>query len=93
MRKVFRWAFYLVLFLLGWRFLLWEKYIVLDPPYRGVVEILPLYALIAFGCYSLAVISLNLMTFNECVSDARSLEKERKMAIEDLKKKGIDIRE
>lgn len=41
---------------------------------HGVLQ-LPLYILIVFGCYSLATIAWNLMTFPECPDEAISLQK------------------
>lgn len=50
-----------------------------------------MYALITFGCYSLATIGYNLMTFPECEHESKLLEKEREEAIRELKLKGIEV--
>ncbi|CAM9130894.1 unnamed protein product [Discosporangium mesarthrocarpum] len=41
---------------------------------RDVVSILPLYALIVFGCYALGRIGISLYTFRDCAQEAKMLE-------------------
>jgi len=63
----------------------------LQEPYFGIVQLLPLYALITFGCWSLGIISYNLITFQECPEEAKELEIQRKQAMTELSKKGISF--
>jgi len=74
-----------------WFITLQDKFIKLEGPFKEIIFVLPLYVLIAFGCYSLGVIGYNLMTFPECEQEAKSLMKEREKAIADLKSKGITL--
>ena len=66
-------------------------YAPLSPAVEQVVVLLPYTALIWFGCYSLATISINMLTFNECPEAAASLLEEIRDARDDLRKKGITI--
>jgi len=91
MRRVIRLSAYLIVFLSLWLTALNDIPYPLKEPWKGIIQLLPLFALISFGCYSLGVISYNLMTFPECPEEAKSLEKERERAVEDLKKKGLDV--
>jgi len=52
---------------------------------------LPYTALIWFGCYSLATISYNMLTFRECPEAAASLLEEIREARQALSKKGINV--
>lgn len=56
---------------------------------REVVHILPMYALITFGAYSLGTIGLNLMSVRDCPDAAKELDEQIKEAKKDLMKKGI----
>jgi hypothetical protein len=88
MKKVYRWVSYIVVALAIWYLLMNDVPIKLEGAIREVVKIvqksfpfffssffkLPLYALICFGGYSAAVISYNLVSFNDCEDAAKSLE-------------------
>jgi dolichyl-phosphate mannosyltransferase polypeptide 3 len=50
---------------------------------------MPIYALIAFACYSLAVIGYRVATFNDCTDAAEELRKQINEARADLKSKGF----
>lgn len=50
---------------------------------------MPIYALIVFGCYSLATIGYRVATFNDCVEASESLKQEINDARQDLSKKGF----
>ena len=52
---------------------------------------LPYTALIWFGCYSLATISINMLTFRECPEAAASLLDEIREARRDLRTKGLVV--
>ena len=56
-----------------------------------VVAALPLTALMWFGCYSLATISINMLTFRECPEAAASLLDEIREARRDLRTKGLVV--
>jgi len=54
-----------------------------------VVLLLPLYLLIAFGCYSIGVIAYNLLIFNDCKEATQELEKDIQRARAHLTAKGF----
>ncbi|XP_064607140.1 dolichol-phosphate mannosyltransferase subunit 3-like isoform X2 [Liolophura sinensis] len=54
-----------------------------------VVLALPIYLLIGFACYSLAVIGYRVATFNDCADAASELQKQINDAKEDLARKGF----
>jgi len=87
-----RWSLLLFLFFGAWSAVVLGDIIKLNEPYLWIVRVFPLWLLVAFGCYSLGTIAYKLMTFNDCLDEAKSLEKERKTAIQFLKSKGIDIK-
>ena len=58
-------------------------------PVKEVVHILPMYALICFGAYSLGTIGLSLMAVRDCPNAAKELDKQIKEAKEDLRRRGI----
>jgi dolichyl-phosphate mannosyltransferase polypeptide 3 len=49
----------------------------------------PIYLLMSFACYSLAVISWEMINFRDCPEKAAELKKEIEMARADLKSKGM----
>ena len=56
---------------------------------KEVVHILPMYALICFGAYSLGTIGLSLMAVRDCPEASKELDKQIKEAKEDLRRRGI----
>ncbi|CAH3136356.1 unnamed protein product [Pocillopora meandrina] len=56
---------------------------------KEVIWPMPIYALIVFGCYSLATIGYRVATFNDCVEASESLKQEINDARQDLSKKGF----
>lgn len=56
---------------------------------KEVIWPMPVYALIVFGCYSLATIGYRVATFNDCEEASESLKQEIKDAREDLSRKGF----
>lgn len=58
---------------------------------KEVLWPMPVYALIAFGCYSLATIGYRVATFNDCLEASKSLKQEIKDAREDLTRKGYNF--
>jgi len=80
-----------VLFFAIWFALLNDSIIKMEEPYYTIVKTSPLYLLVVFGCYSLAIIAYHMIIIRDCVEEARSLEKERNDAIAFFKTKGIII--
>lgn len=60
-------------------------------PVASVIELLPLWCLVAFGWYSALSVGWSLLTFSDCEEESKLLESERARAIEDLSKKGISF--
>lgn len=56
-----------------------------------VVDVLPLYALVSFGAYSLAVIALSVMKVRDFPEAAKELDRQVVEAKEDLKRRGFDF--
>ncbi|XP_016133446.1 dolichol-phosphate mannosyltransferase subunit 3-like isoform X2 [Sinocyclocheilus anshuiensis] len=63
----------------------------LPPQYRELAWPMPVYLLVAFGCYSLAAVGYRVATFNDCEDAAKELQAQIKEAKEDLKKKGLKM--
>ncbi|NWH83083.1 DPM3 mannosyltransferase, partial [Piaya cayana] len=61
----------------------------LPPPFREALLPLPLYLLVAFGCYSLATVGYRLATFNDCEEAAAELQEHIKEARRDLRQRGL----
>ncbi|TMW69260.1 hypothetical protein Poli38472_001416 [Pythium oligandrum] len=92
MLKYQKWLTTLVVFLSLWLFLC--KYTseqVADPRVFQVVQVLPMYALVSFGAYSLAVIALSVMAVTDCPEAAKELDRQVLEAKEDLRKKGMKL--
>ncbi|CAG5118027.1 unnamed protein product [Candidula unifasciata] len=71
----------------------WLAYVVgyfsvnLRKEYHEIIVVLPLYLLISFACYSLAVIGYRVATFNNCEEASIELKQEIEAARKDLEKK------
>lgn len=61
----------------------------LPEAYRSAVQLLPLWALVSLGLYSLAVIGWSLAHFPTCPKDAKILQREMKEAQSELCARGI----
>ncbi|KAM6226119.1 dolichol-phosphate mannosyltransferase subunit 3 [Porphyrio hochstetteri] len=61
----------------------------LPAPYREVLLPLPVYLLVAFGCYSLATVGYRLATFNDCEEAAAELREDIAAARADLRQRGL----
>lgn len=60
-----------------------------DARFLQIVNVLPMYALVSFGAYSLAVIALSVMSVEDCPAAAKELDLQVIEAKADLKKKGF----
>jgi dolichyl-phosphate mannosyltransferase polypeptide 3 len=61
----------------------------LPEQYQMAVELLPLWALVSFGCYSLCVIGWSLAHFPTCEEDAVTLRDEMDKAQKELWARGV----
>ncbi|XP_025970880.1 dolichol-phosphate mannosyltransferase subunit 3 [Dromaius novaehollandiae] len=61
------------------------------PPCRQVLLPLPVYLLVAFGCYSLATVGYRLATFNDCEEAAAELQEHIGAARADLRRRGLQF--
>ncbi|XP_030321074.1 dolichol-phosphate mannosyltransferase subunit 3 [Calypte anna] len=61
----------------------------LPGPIREALLPLPLYLLVAFGCYSLATVGYRLATFNDCEEAAAELQEQIRAARADLRRRGL----
>lgn len=59
--------------------------------YKEVAWPIPVYLLVAFGCYSLATVGYRVATFNDCVEASQELQAQIQEAKADLKKKGLKM--
>eukprot|EP00850_Spirogloea_muscicola_P017846 SM000157S02076 [mRNA] locus=s157:186225:186785:- [translate_table: standard] len=91
MRHIFRWLAGAAALLAAWLGLLLAAD--LTPAQRKVVQILPLYALVALGCYGLGALGYGVMVFPSCPKEVLLLQKDIVKATEFLEANGIDFRE
>ncbi|XP_043936078.1 dolichol-phosphate mannosyltransferase subunit 3 [Protopterus annectens] len=61
----------------------------LSKQYYEVIWPFPVYLLVCFGCYSLAVVGYRVATFNNCEAAAEELKDQIKEAKSDLARKGF----
>ncbi|XP_033109659.1 dolichol-phosphate mannosyltransferase subunit 3-like [Anneissia japonica] len=88
--KLMQWLFGLSLFFTVWSSLVFQLVpIQLDSRVYEILWPLPVYLIIVFGSYSLAVIGYRVATFNDCEEAAASLKQEIEEARRDLTKKGL----
>mmetsp|Transcript_33435 Transcript_33435/g.72965 ORF Transcript_33435/g.72965 Transcript_33435/m.72965 type:complete len:112 (+) Transcript_33435:85-420(+) len=86
MKNITKLAISFVVVALLWLLALRTKW---SPAVEWVVQILPLYALVSFGFYSLAVIGYRVATFPTCPEASEELQKEILEAKADLTAKGV----
>ncbi|KAI0228555.1 Dolichol-phosphate mannosyltransferase subunit 3 [Lamellibrachia satsuma] len=92
MNKLLQWVSVLLVFLATWLALLFDKLpFKISTGTREVVWAFPIYLLMAFACYSLAVIGYGVATFNDCKKAANELKVEIEDAKEDLLRKGLKL--
>ncbi|NXE43900.1 DPM3 mannosyltransferase, partial [Ptilorrhoa leucosticta] len=60
-------------------------------PLRQALLPLPVYLLVAFGCYSLATVGYRLATFNDCEEAAAELQEHIRAARADLRRRGLRL--
>ncbi|NXS12251.1 DPM3 mannosyltransferase, partial [Neodrepanis coruscans] len=60
-------------------------------PLRQALLPLPVYLLVAFGCYSLATVGYRLATFNDCEEAAAELQEQIRAARADLRRRGLRL--
>nr|XP_015191943.1 PREDICTED: dolichol-phosphate mannosyltransferase subunit 3 isoform X1 [Lepisosteus oculatus] len=61
----------------------------LPAAWQEVAWPMPVYLLVAFGCYSLATVGYRVATFNDCEEAARELQEQIQEARVDLRRKGL----
>lgn len=87
--KLFQWLFVASTF--G---AVWLSYVAgffntnLRQEYHDIILILPLYLLMAFASYSLALLGYRVATFNDCKDAAEELQEDVKAARKDLERRG-----
>ncbi|KAL3663224.1 hypothetical protein V7S43_011633 [Phytophthora oleae] len=90
MFKYQKWLAAFVVLLAVWLLLL--RYVtdhVRDPHVLQVVMALPMYAIVSFGAYSLAVIALSVMAVQDFPEASKELDRQVVEAKADLAKKGF----
>lgn len=92
MSKLQQWIGVLLVFLATWLALLFDKFpFKISPGTREVVWAFPIYLLMTFACYSVAVIGYGVAMFNDCKKAADELKVEIEDAKEDLLRKGLKL--
>ncbi|KAF1781050.1 hypothetical protein JG687_00006120 [Phytophthora cactorum] len=90
MLKYQKWLAAFVVLLALWLLLLrYATDHVQDPRVLQVVTTLPMYALVSFGAYSLAVIAVSVMAVQDFPEAAKELDRQVVEAKADLTKKGF----
>ncbi|KAL1255214.1 hypothetical protein QQF64_013275 [Cirrhinus molitorella] len=93
MTKLLEWLLGVSLIGMAWGLVTFDLLdLQLPPQYRELAWPMPVYLLVAFGCYSLATVGYRVATFNDCEDAAKELQAQIKEAKADLKKKGLKIR-
>ncbi|POM62332.1 Dolichyl-phosphate mannosyltransferase polypeptide 3 [Phytophthora palmivora] len=89
MLKYQKWLVGFVVLLALWLLLLRFAADQEDPRVLRVVTALPMYAIVSFGAYSLAVIALSVMAVQDFPEAAKELDRQVVEAKADLAKKGF----
>ena len=92
MTQLLQWLGFISVFMAVWTALV-TKSVPIEIPNNcmDVLYYLPIYLLMAFACYSLAVVGYRVATFNDCEIAAEELKQEIEDARKDLKKKGFNF--
>lgn len=88
MLKYQKWLTALIVLFALWRVLC--NYLV-DQRLLQIAHVLPMYLLVVFGAYSLAVIAFSVMNVTDCPEASKELERQVLEAKEDLRKKGMKL--
>ncbi|GLE02125.1 hypothetical protein PINS_up010963 [Pythium insidiosum] len=92
MLKYQKWLVSFVIALLAWLALIKiSTDVLVDPRISQIVFVLPMYALVTFGAYSLAVIAMSVMAVTDCPDAAKELDQQVVEAKADLRKKGMQL--
>ncbi|NWI67657.1 DPM3 mannosyltransferase, partial [Todus mexicanus] len=89
MTKLGQWLLVLALLGSAWAALALSPPLPVPVPVRQALLPLPLYLLVAFGCYSLATVGYRLATFNDCEEAAAELQEHISAARADLRRRGL----
>ncbi|XP_034016665.1 dolichol-phosphate mannosyltransferase subunit 3 [Thalassophryne amazonica] len=92
MTKLVEWLVGVSVVIAAWAVVAFDLFsLKLPQMYREVAWPMPVYLLVAFGCYSLATVGCRVATFNDCEEAAKELQDHIQQAKEDLRKKGLKI--
>lgn len=92
MTKLLEWLLVVSLVAVAWGLVTFDLLgLHISAVYKEVAWPMPVYLLVAFGCYSLAAVGYRVATFNDCEDAARELQSQIQEAKEDLKKKGLKM--
>ncbi|GFO44443.1 hypothetical protein PoB_007094800 [Plakobranchus ocellatus] len=87
--KMFQWLLAASTFMVAWlSYVAGYLNTSLSQEYHEVILVLPLYVLMAFASYSLAVIGYRVATFNDCIEASKELQEDVKEARKDLERRG-----
>jgi len=89
MSKLSQWLLVGVLLLAVWIGLITETLPICCHGKEEMIWAMPIYLLMSFACYSLAVIGYRVATFNDCVEASEELQQQILDARTDLSKKGF----
>ncbi|XP_074647974.1 dolichol-phosphate mannosyltransferase subunit 3-like [Tubulanus polymorphus] len=87
--KLVQWIIVTTVFIGVWTLAVTTDLFSLTPRQSDIVIALPIYLLMTFACYSLAVVGYRVATFNDCPEAAEELRRQIAEAKTDLAKKGI----
>ncbi|TYZ69030.1 hypothetical protein PybrP1_011016 [[Pythium] brassicae (nom. inval.)] len=91
MLKYQKWVAALVLLLALWLVAREVARAAGDARWEQLVDVLPIYALVTFGAYSLATIALSVMAVEDCPAAAKELDAQVVEAKADLRAKGLAL--
>lgn len=92
MTKLLEWVFGVLVVGAAWALVTFDLLdLRLPETYKAMTWPMPVYLLVAFGCYSLATVGYRVATFNDCEGAAKELQEQIREAKEDLKKKGLKM--
>ncbi|KAL8610238.1 hypothetical protein ACOMHN_038933 [Nucella lapillus] len=87
--KLFQWLAGIAVFMSVWSAIVFKLVPhQLSSNSLDIVSVMPLYLLISFACYSLAMVGYRVATFNDCAAASEQLKTQVEEAKADLKRKG-----